>query len=404
MLRTLAEDRPGVQGFLTEWDRRQEAEEQGADIALDELQREESDSADQVVVGTIHAAKGREYRSVVIVDYDVDLSRADEVQREEERRVLYVGVTRAMESVMLTVDTSKPALHLFMRELITPYVRDEEVAIARRQHKLGDDERSRIVELEQVKEEISCIESGRELARCRDEAVRAHHAVNEAKEAVSKTEGDLRTCDETVADIVRRMEEARRNDQMDAWRAAESVREGRLSEVSGDESELAVTVNDLTFRLATSGLRGRWWAITGYRGRLASELEHHANRLGQIREELRQLRETSDPPSVARKEGPAGLRERAVAAELPAVKRRKATVNSHMEQRRGLLAAARKACDTIDARVTMLSASPEIAIGELRRRLAEAQQVLDGIRADRTLLDARLHEIELLNRQAPAPG
>jgi superfamily I DNA/RNA helicase len=79
---------------------------------------------DGVVLTTIHAAKGREYRSIVIADYAVDLGALTAAQLEEERRVLYVALTRAAESVLLTVDTRKRVPHQFVRELADPPSRE----------------------------------------------------------------------------------------------------------------------------------------------------------------------------------------------------------------------------------------------------------------------------------------
>ena len=73
-----------------------------------------------MVIGTIHAAKGREYHSVVIPDYDCDVSRWSAAEVEEERRVVYVGVTRARDSALFTVDTSAGFVHPFLRELVEP--------------------------------------------------------------------------------------------------------------------------------------------------------------------------------------------------------------------------------------------------------------------------------------------
>ncbi len=86
-------------------------------MADDTLAREESEE-DRVVIGTIHAAKGREYDSIVIPDYDCDVSRWSAAEVEEERRVVYVGVTRARDAALFTVDTSSGFVHPFLRELV----------------------------------------------------------------------------------------------------------------------------------------------------------------------------------------------------------------------------------------------------------------------------------------------
>jgi superfamily I DNA/RNA helicase len=75
-------------------------------------------AADAVAICTIHAAKGREYHSVVIPDYDCDLTKLGPGQLEEERRVMYVAITRARDAALLTVDTSLPYVHPFLRELV----------------------------------------------------------------------------------------------------------------------------------------------------------------------------------------------------------------------------------------------------------------------------------------------
>ena len=81
---------------------------------------------------TIHAAKGREYASVAIFDYAPDLSALDDAGLEEERRVLYVALTRAKHAALLTIDTHKRAPHLFIAELAVPPPRAEARALRRR--------------------------------------------------------------------------------------------------------------------------------------------------------------------------------------------------------------------------------------------------------------------------------
>jgi DNA helicase II / ATP-dependent DNA helicase PcrA len=115
----LAETYPDPGQYLATWDRLRADEEAHAGVADDTLAREESEE-DRVVIGTIHAAKGREYHSVVIPDYDCDVSRWSAAEVEEERRVVYVGVTRARDAVLFTVDTSTGFVHPFLRELVEP--------------------------------------------------------------------------------------------------------------------------------------------------------------------------------------------------------------------------------------------------------------------------------------------
>ena len=110
---------PAPDAYLRAWDRLRADERAHADAADDTLAREESED-DRVVIGTIHAAKGREYHSVVIPDYDRDVSRSSQPETEEERRVVYVGVTRARDAVLFTVDTAAGFVHPFLRALVEP--------------------------------------------------------------------------------------------------------------------------------------------------------------------------------------------------------------------------------------------------------------------------------------------
>jgi superfamily I DNA/RNA helicase len=55
---------------------------------------------------------------VVIPDYDCAVTRWSPSEIEEERRVVYVGVTRARDTVLLTVNASRPYVHPFVREVV----------------------------------------------------------------------------------------------------------------------------------------------------------------------------------------------------------------------------------------------------------------------------------------------
>ena len=124
-------DHGSLQSYLAAWPGwvAQEQEAQAGDAAPGD--------ADSVVLSTIHAAKGREYRSVVIADFAVDLGSLTPAQVEEERRVLYVALTRAAESVLLTVDTRKRAPHQFVSELADPPSRELAFRLRRELAHLG---------------------------------------------------------------------------------------------------------------------------------------------------------------------------------------------------------------------------------------------------------------------------
>ncbi len=69
-------------------------------------------SEDAVTIATIHASKGLEYPCVFVAGLDEEIlpvarSLDDDFELEEERRLMYVAVTRAMERLYLTRATSR---------------------------------------------------------------------------------------------------------------------------------------------------------------------------------------------------------------------------------------------------------------------------------------------------------
>ena len=76
-------------------------------ILRDILDRQAQDKEqDQVQLMTLHAAKGLEFNYVCIVGLEEEIlphrNSIDEQGVEEERRLLYVGITRAMKNLTLT--------------------------------------------------------------------------------------------------------------------------------------------------------------------------------------------------------------------------------------------------------------------------------------------------------------
>lgn len=96
-----------------------EAEGRGLALAafLDEIalltEADSADSSDAVLLSTLHAAKGLEFDVVYLVGLEdglLPLVRGDElaaVDEEEERRLLYVGMTRAKKKLVLTFARSR---------------------------------------------------------------------------------------------------------------------------------------------------------------------------------------------------------------------------------------------------------------------------------------------------------
>jgi len=74
---------------------------------------DERSSHDEVVLSTIHKSKGKEYPNVVYFNLSEPDRSSDE--QEEERRVSYVGATRARDMLFITCSKSKQSP--FLREL-----------------------------------------------------------------------------------------------------------------------------------------------------------------------------------------------------------------------------------------------------------------------------------------------
>jgi len=78
-----------------------------ADITLMHAQREAHDHQQHVLLMTMHGAKGLEFDTVLIPGLEEHVfpsshARSDDTRLEEERRLCYVGITRARERVILT--------------------------------------------------------------------------------------------------------------------------------------------------------------------------------------------------------------------------------------------------------------------------------------------------------------
>ena len=85
-----------------------------ADGGGDQVRPEEDSGRDEVALTTIHRTKGNEYGSVVYFNLKNE-KLADLAAIEEERRVTYVGVTRAIENILITAPEG--GFLRFLREL-----------------------------------------------------------------------------------------------------------------------------------------------------------------------------------------------------------------------------------------------------------------------------------------------
>jgi len=99
-----------VQGFIGWLKRKAEADEKSLidmvqTIALINMLEGKDEEPDAVALSTLHAAKGLEFPHVFIVGAEEDIlpfRDSDEKQIEEERRLMYVGITRAERSLQIS--------------------------------------------------------------------------------------------------------------------------------------------------------------------------------------------------------------------------------------------------------------------------------------------------------------
>ena len=192
-IRTLAADYPRIGLFLAEWERLVDREAGREGIEDDTLGRERNEDEDRVVIGTIHSAKGREYRSVVVLDYHCDLARLAPNQVEEERRVLYVGVTRAKEDVLLTIDAAGGSVHPFFKELIRPAEKLEAESVRRRLDELPEPEEDAVVEREEARTELELVTSGKALEDAKRQFAQlgGKDELKSVKDGLAKTEREM---------------------------------------------------------------------------------------------------------------------------------------------------------------------------------------------------------------------
>ena len=74
---------------------------------VSDLDSVDEDADNQVTLMTLHAAKGLEFPVVFLVGMEENLfplsrAAADDAQLEEERRLAYVGITRAKQKLFIT--------------------------------------------------------------------------------------------------------------------------------------------------------------------------------------------------------------------------------------------------------------------------------------------------------------
>lgn len=118
VVRDMALEHPDIPAFVAQYHLKIREEE-------DSPQRRVANH-DGVRISTIHGSKGDEYRAVILFHATEDtiphrrmVATGNPADIEEERRVFYVGVTRAIERLLITTDTTAPSR--FLAELERPY-------------------------------------------------------------------------------------------------------------------------------------------------------------------------------------------------------------------------------------------------------------------------------------------
>lgn len=190
LIRLHAAEHRSVNSFLGHWDQRASEEQAGEGMDDDDLRREEAEDLDRVVIGTIHAAKGREYEAVVLFDYNPDLTQLTDSEVEEERRVFYVGMTRARDSLLMTVNANKP-LHRFVRDSIAPAAPREQERIEEEQIALRPQEKEATVAVAQAEDRIAQLVDGREQTRLLVERDKALEHAEKLNASVTQLEDRL---------------------------------------------------------------------------------------------------------------------------------------------------------------------------------------------------------------------
>lgn len=88
----------------------------------------ERDQINTVNLMTIHASKGKEFKNVYIPGMDLDTTPGekteDEDDLEEERRIFYVGITRAMEKLAVSFSREKLKYGTRTRCEVSPYLNE----------------------------------------------------------------------------------------------------------------------------------------------------------------------------------------------------------------------------------------------------------------------------------------
>ncbi|MEC7030590.1 MAG: UvrD-helicase domain-containing protein [Pseudomonadota bacterium] len=132
--------------YYDKYDNIQDAINEFLSHAVLDQAHEQEHASDQIQLMTLHAAKGLEFPAVFLVGLEDDLfphkmTHADDMQIEEERRLCYVGMTRAEQKLYLSYAETRRLYGQEMYQRPSRFIRElpneqiDNLRIAKTQHK-----------------------------------------------------------------------------------------------------------------------------------------------------------------------------------------------------------------------------------------------------------------------------
>ena len=217
------DDEPSLAGFL-------------ANIALVSDLDALDDDASYVTLMTLHSAKGLEFSSVFLTGLEEGVfphsrALAEESELEEERRLAYVGITRAIDRLFLT--------YAFAARALRQHVRVSEIALHRRAAR-----RSKLLESDSVPLRAS---RRRPLARSSDPRIRGCGRASGAEGRRSRAPSEM----------------GRGQDRKHRRRRRRRPGNDRLSERRPEDAHAQIraagkNLATLMLRVAVAGAKGAW--------------------------------------------------------------------------------------------------------------------------------------------------
>lgn len=151
---------------------------------------------DQIQLYTIHASKGKEFNHVILYDLEEKDVKRESENLEEERRIAYVGMTRAIMTLFVT--TNKGSMSRFIKEMVLhpKYLNDSLSEIRGMKAENEEEVKDYRKEIESINEEIPSlerrydeIESKREIRGIEKEIRELYLKKAEAQAQLKKWEG-----------------------------------------------------------------------------------------------------------------------------------------------------------------------------------------------------------------------